>query len=166
MWTRESLGVSGGQGMWWLGSAGIKACGDGSRWGSNHGQSMWNGSHWASAGVKACSGCQRGSHEWLGVRGGSNHVDTGVAGGQQGSNHVDTGVAAGQRGSNHVDTGVAGGQRGQIMWTRESLGVSGGQIMLTRESLSGGQIMWTREWLGVSGGQIMWWLGSAGVKSC
>ena len=102
MWTRESLGVSGGQSMWWLGSAGIKACGHGRRWGSNHGQSMWNGSHWASAGVKACSGCQRGS----------NHVDTGVAGGQRGLNHVATGVAGGQQGSNHVDTGVAAGQRG------------------------------------------------------
>ena len=42
---------------------------------------------------------------------GSNHVDTGVAGGQRGSSHVDTGVAGGQRGSN-VDTGVAGGESG------------------------------------------------------
>ena len=106
--TRESLGVSG-----------VKACGGWGQRGSKHvdtgvagGQimvkSMWNGSHWGSAGVKACSGCQRGS----------NHVDTGVAGGQRGSNHVDTGVAGGQQGSNHVDTEIAGVQ---IMWTRESL---------------------------------------------
>ena len=46
--------------------------------------------------------------ELLQVNGGSNHVDTGVAGGQRGSNHVNTGVAGGQLGSNHVDTGVAG----------------------------------------------------------
>ena len=64
------------------------------------------------------------THESLGVSGGSNHVDTGVAGGQRGSNHVDTGVAGGQRGSNHVDTGIAGGQRGsgpRIIWTIDPL---------------------------------------------
>ena len=37
-------------------------------------------------------------------------------------------------GSNHVDTAVAGVGGGQIMLTRESLG-SAGQIMFTRELL-------------------------------
>ena len=46
--------------------------------------------------VKCCQGVKR----WVkscghGSRWGSNHVDTGVAGGQRGSNHVETGVAAG-----------------------------------------------------------------------
>ena len=74
------------------GSVGVKSCGHGSGLGVSAGQIML-------------------TREWLG--GGSNHVDTGVAGGQRGSREW-LGVSGGQiiAGANHVDTGVAGGQRG------------------------------------------------------
>ena len=54
------------------------------------------------------------TRESLGVSGGKNHVDTGVAGGQWVSNHVAT-----------EWLGVSGGQ---IMLSFKWLGVSGGQV--------------------------------------
>ena len=95
-------------------------------------------------GQMASGGQTMGQIMWTRKLLGSNHVDTGVAGGQRGSKHVDTGVAGGQI----MVTGVAGGQRGS---KHVVAGVSGDQSMWTRESLrvSGGQIMLTRKWLGV-----------------
>ena len=131
--------------------------------------------HWKPLGVSevrgqmASGGQTMGQTMWTRKLLGSNHVGTGVAGGQRGSKHVDTGVARGQtmvkacghgsrwgsagvkacggwgqRGSKHVDMGVAGGQ---IMVNACGTGVTGGQRQLV--GVSGGQIMLTREWLGI-----------------
>ena len=91
MWTRESLGVkswskhleTGVAGSQWelkhvggWSQRGSKHVDTGVAWGSNHGQSMWNGSYWGVSGGQ--------SMQWLGSAE-SNHVDTEVAGGQCGS---------------------------------------------------------------------------------
>ena len=85
-WSKHvGTGVAGGQSMWWLGSAGIKACGHGSRWGSNHGQSMWNGSHWGSAGSKhVVAGVSGGqimlTREWLRILSAQSRCEKAKAG--------------------------------------------------------------------------------------
>ena len=79
-------------------------------------------------------------------------------GSRWGSNHVDTGVAGGQRGSKHVEKGVAGGQ----IMVKACVGVSGGQSMWWSAGI---KACGSRNWLGVKSGQSVD-TGVAGVKSC